>query len=467
MQRHSYHNPRHAEPPGQAGQGAQVFAGVAPAFQREHRLRRQPQLVRDSHPDAAIADIQPEVARMKYVCQLAAPGLQLNASGSRKESRMSFLPCPIQSKDKESHGAFFASLMSDSRIDRNGMASRKRRSRNKRKRSGFAGALLGLLLVVLIASGAAAWLVLTPYGPHTETFVEIAPGSSSAHIGRQLEEAGVVRSWFAFDLLRLWKRGVLEAGEYRFDHPAPAIEVYERIARGDVVTQLLTIPEGENMFEIAARVQEAGFGTRQEFLDAAKNEAGLVSDLDPGAKSLEGYLFPDTYRFSRDTSPAQIAAAMVHHFHVVAGELGLRTNVHEVVTIASLVERETAVSAERPLVASVFENRLAKHMPLMSDPSVIYGLELEGRWRGQIHESDLTYNTPYNTYLHTGLPPGPVANPGINSLRAAMHPARTDYLYFVAAGANAQGRSLFARTLDEHNRNVAKYRHALRKAGEQ
>ena len=347
------------------------------------------------------------------------------------------------------------------------MASRKRRSRNKRKRSGFAGALLGLLLVVLIASGAAAWLVLTPYGPHTETFVEIAPGSSSTHIGRQLEEAGVVRSWFAFDLLRLWKRGVLEAGEYRFDHPAPAIEVYERIARGDVVTQLLTIPEGENMFEIAARVQEAGFGTRQEFLDAAKNEAGLVSDLDPGAKSLEGYLFPDTYRFSRDTSPAQIAAAMVHHFHVVAGELGLRTNVHEVVTIASLVERETAVSAERPLVASVFENRLAKHMPLMSDPSVIYGLELEGRWRGQIHESDLTYNTPYNTYLHTGLPPGPVANPGINSLRAAMHPAKTDYLYFVAAGANAQGRSLFARTLDEHNRNVAKYRHALRKAGEQ
>jgi UPF0755 protein len=140
---------------------------------------------------------------------------------------------------------------------------------------------------------------------------------------------------------------------------------------------------------------------------------------------------------------------------------------HRVVTVASLVERETAVDAERPLVASVFENRLAKKMPLMTDPSVIYGLELEGRWRGEIHQSDLKFKTPYNTYLHTGLPPGPVANPGLRSLRAAMEPAKTDYLYFVAAGADPQGGSLFSSTVVEHARNVAGYRHAVKKAGGQ
>ena len=138
---------------------------------------------------------------------------------------------------------------------------------------------------------------------------------------------------------------------------------------------------------------------------------------------------------------------------------------HRVVTIASLVERESAVDAERPLVAGVFENRLAKKMPLMTDPAVIYGLEVEGRWRGVIHQSDLKFDTPYNTYLHAGLPPGPVANPGLKALRAAMEPAKTTYLYFVAAGANPQGRSLFASTEEEHERNVAGYRHAVKKAG--
>jgi UPF0755 protein len=156
---------------------------------------------------------------------------------------------------------------------------------------------------------------------------------------------------------------------------------------------------------------------------------------------------------------------MVRRFRAVASQLGLKRNVHAVVTMASLVERETAVDAERPLVASVFTNRLAKNMPLMTDPAVIYGLEHEGRWRGTIHQSDLSRDTAYNTYLHTGLPPGPVANPGARSLRAAMEPAKTNYLYFVAAGANPQGRSLFSRTLDEQQRNVAGYRLAVKKAG--
>ena len=325
--------------------------------------------------------------------------------------------------------------------------------------------MLAILFVALLAVGAAAWLVLTPFGPQSETFVELAPGSSTARIGQQLEAAGVVRNRFAFDLLRWLKWGTLRAGEYRFDHPAPMTDVYARIARGDVFTRTVTVPEGASIFEIAARLQQAGLGAPQDFLDAAVNQTGLVADLDPGAKSLEGYLFPDTYRFARKATPAQIAAIMVRRFRAVAEQLGLKGNMHAVVTMASLVERETAVDAERPLVASVFANRLAKNMPLMTDPAVIYGLELEGRWRGAIHQSDLSLNTPYNTYLHTGLPPGPIANPGAKSLRAAMEPAKTDYLYFVAAGANPQGLSLFSRTLDEQDRKVAGYRHAVKKAG--
>jgi UPF0755 protein len=325
--------------------------------------------------------------------------------------------------------------------------------------------LRAAFLLLVLAAGGAAWLIFVPFGPSQETFVDFAPGSSTLHMGRQLEAAGVVRSQFAFDLVRWWKRGTLKAGEYRFDHPAAVAEVYARIARGDVYTRSVTIPEGASLFEIADRLEQAGFGDRQKFLASAARQVSLVSDLDPGATSLEGYLFPDTYHFPRKFTPAQICAAMVRRFRVVAGQLELKGNVHRVVTLASLVERETAVDAERPLVASVFENRLAKKMPLMTDPAVIYGLELDGRWRGAIYQSDLKLDTPYNTYLHAGLPPGPVANPGLKSLRAAMEPAHSDYLYFVAAGANPQGGSRFAATLEEHSKNVAGYRSAMKKAG--
>ena len=344
--------------------------------------------------------------------------------------------------------------------------ARRRRSGRRRKGSGAAGILLAALMVVLGMAGGTAWLLFTPFGPESEIFVELAPRSSTVRIGQQLESAGIVRSQFAFDLMRWWKRGTLRAGEYRFDHPASAAEVYARIARGDVFTISLTVPEGASVFDIALRAEQAGFGAKEDFLDAANKQAALVADLDPRATSLEGYLFPDTYRLARKATPAQICSAMVRRFRVVAGQIGLKGNVHRVVTMASLVERETAVDAQRPLVASVFENRLAKKIPLMTDPSVIYGLELSGRWRGAIYGSDLKLDTPYNTYLHTGLPPGPVANPGLRSLRAAMTPAKTDYLFFVAAGANPQGGSLFSSTIEEHARDVAGYRHALRKAGD-
>jgi UPF0755 protein len=350
---------------------------------------------------------------------------------------------------------------------------RSRRTSRKKKGLGCGGVLFGLFLLAVLALAAVAWFVFLPAGPASETFVEIAPGSPSAQIGKQLEQAGVVRSRYGFDFVRVWKRGTLKAGEYRFDHAAPVTEVYSRIERGDVFTLAVTIPEGATRFEIAARIEQAGLVRREDFLAATVNETPLIADLDPRARSLEGYLFPDTYRFPRKATAIQIVSAIVRHFRAVASQLGLRNektpqDVHSVVTLASLVERETAVNAERPLVASVLTNRLAKNMPLMTDPAVIYGLEVEGSWRGTIYASDLTdpkHDTPYNTYRHTGLPPGPIANPGLPSLRAAISPAATDYLYFVAAGADPQGKSRFAATLDEHNKNVASYRQAVKQAG--
>jgi len=346
------------------------------------------------------------------------------------------------------------------------MASRRSRGGRKKRGLGAAGILLLLFLAILLAGGAAGWAIFVPFGPSTETFVDIPPGSSSTRIARQLEAAGVIRSQFAFDAWRWVQRGKLKAGEYRFDHPAPLSQVYARLERGDVYTVAVTVPEGANIFDVANRLEQAGISTRDEFLNEQPQLVGLVADIDPQAKTLEGYLFPDTYRFPRRSNASQVATAMVHRFRIAAVEIGLKENVHNVVTLASLVERETALESERPLVASVFENRLAKHMPLMTDPSVIYGLEVRRQWRGSIYESDLKRDTPYNTYLHTGLPPGPIANPGLPSLRAAINPPHSDYLYFVAAGANPQGKSMFARTLEEHTKNVSGYRRAMKKAGE-
>ena len=230
----------------------------------------------------------------------------------------------------------------------------------------------------------------------------------------------------------------------------------------------ITIPEGMDRWEIGERLASAGLGTAQGFLEATQSEVSRIRDLDSQAMNLEGYLFPDTYRFGRHATDVQMAEAMVRRFRAEAVRLGLTTHIHEIVTLASLVEKETAVPEERPLVASVLVNRLAKGMPLMTDPAVIYGLRASGQWRGAIYASDLSepdHDTAYNTYRHAGLPPGPISNPGAASLSAAMHPAKTDYLYFVAAGDDPQGHSRFAETLDEHQKNVAIYRKAMKQTG--
>lgn len=310
-------------------------------------------------------------------------------------------------------------------------------------------------ILVLLAALWLANALVNPYGPRAEQFVQIKQGSSTRAAARTLEQTGVIRSRYAFVLLSLLKGQTLKAGEYAFDHPATAFEVHDRIARGDVYVRVVSIPEGYNIFDIAQALEQAHICPRDAFLNVARSETVLIRDLDPQAPSLEGYLFPDTYRLGRTQHPREIAGMMVARFRTEAAALGLKSDFHRVVTMASVLEKETALKEERALVAGVFENRMARGIGLATDPSVIYAALLAGRWDGVIHQSDLQFDSPYNTYRYSGLPPGPIANPGRESLRAAMHPQKTDYLYFVA---NNKGGHNFARTLEEHNRNVTAYR---------
>lgn len=320
--------------------------------------------------------------------------------------------------------------------------------------------ILGLVLLalLLIASVSVASFLL-PAAPPSETFVEIAPGMGSRQIAALLASRRVIRSKYAFDLWRLARGGKLQAGEYRFAGPANLLEVYDRLRRGDVYFRTVTIPEGYNLFDIAQAMENAHLGSKEAFLAAARKDVNLIADLDPGAASLEGYLFPDTYRFQKMQTIDQMLAVMVKRFRQAAASIGLASDYHRTVTLASLVEKETPLPEDRPLVASVFMNRLAKGMPLMTDPAVIYAAILDNRYRGAIYQSDLRAESAYNTYLHAGLPPGPICNPGIASLQAALHPAKTDYLYFVADAAGS-GHSKFAKTLADHERNVSAYRKA-------
>lgn len=324
--------------------------------------------------------------------------------------------------------------------------------------------LLGFCVVVALAfAGWIGFCVFVPAGPSQQTLVDFKTGASARHIATELKQAGIIRSRYAFLLLHVYKHASLKAGEYSFDHRARLSEVYSRIAHGDTYARVLVVPEGYNIFDIAAAVEKAGIDSQQNFLDQARLQVALVRDLDPQAPTLEGYLYPDTYRFPHKDKAPDVIAAMVKRFHQQARQIGLTSNVHAIVTMASIVEKETAVPQERPLVAGVFFNRLDQHMALDTDPTVIYAALLANRYTGTIDASDLHYSSPYNTYRNQGLPPGPIANPGKDSLVAAMHPTRTDYLYFVS---DNQGHHRFSKTLEEHQRNVAEYRHALGGGGD-
>ena len=337
-----------------------------------------------------------------------------------------------------------------------------------------------IVWLILIAgvgvAGWFAWAVLTPTEPAGQTFVLLRPGYSTRRIAAELKNSGIIRSEQAFVLWHYVHRSrSLKAGEYSFDKPANILDIQKRLRRGDVYLHTVVVPEGFTMFDIARAIEAAGLGPAQDFLKVAQSDTGLIADIAPAAPSLEGYLFPDTYEFSRMQTMHEMAAAMVKQFRQVAHQIGLLQTPESLATapdptaapadlgptviMASIIEKETSVAEERPLVSSVYWNRLAKNIALDADPSIIYAELLVGTYTGALHHDDMHFDSPYNTYRHAGIPPGPIANPGKSSLEAAMHPAQSDYYYFVA---DAQGHHRFARTIEEHNNNVAAYRRAVR-----
>jgi len=324
-----------------------------------------------------------------------------------------------------------------------------------------------LFLLILFAAGTAAgWLAYewqTPYQGYSgeAAVVEVPHGSATRAIADRLEQAGVVRSALAFEVWSRWHHAQrLEAGEYRFDRPMAMTKVFDTLSEGRVWTVTLTIPEGWTMFDIAGAVARAGLASQTDFLRAARNPAP-IRDLAPNVPTLEGFLFPATYRFPHRTTAQAIADTMVRRFRQAWGSMTRNDppagnlNLEQVVTLASLVQEETPKEAERPIIAGVFANRLRLGYPLECDPSVVYALKMEGKYDGDLRPTQLHIPSPYNTYLHYGLPPGPIGNPGIPSLQAALDPSHVDYLYFVA---NGSGGHSFSQTLAGHKKNVERYR---------
>jgi UPF0755 protein len=322
------------------------------------------------------------------------------------------------------------------------------------------------VMVVALCLGGAGWMVWDLYRPFPgfagREMLEIAPGTGAPAIADLLVARGVLAHKWPF----LARYGIgrtrhrLKAGEYLFDRPLRPIDVYRKLISGDVFLYSVVIPEGSDRFDIARILAERMAIDPDDFLRRTE-QTSLLSDLDPAAPSLEGYLFPDTYRFPRRVTADTVIATMIARFrHVLQTKLHDEMvsgwgNLHAVVTLASLVEKETPDPADRPVVAGVFARRLEKGMLLQCDPTVTYAARLDNRPTTVIHVSDLNFDSPFNTYRHAGLPPGPIANPGESSLRAAFHPASGDALYFVS---NNHGGHVFSRTLAEHQRNVARYR---------
>jgi UPF0755 protein len=323
-----------------------------------------------------------------------------------------------------------------------------------------------LLVLATIVAGAGYFSLSTPYQAFTQAVIlEFPKGTSTQSMGQRLAAAGVIHYPWQFLAARaLHPNGRLMAGEYQFTQEASTLTVFNRIARGDVFFYEVTVPEGSNIFDIAGIVGRVDFLKSADFLKAARDPAS-IRDIAPSASTLEGYLFPSTYRITRSTTVHQLCRMMTDQFRKHWRELqnpGQAAVLPEIVTLASLIEKETAVPEERPVVASVYLNRLRKGMQLECDPTTIYAALLEGHYRGVIHRSDLDNTNPYNTYRHAGLPPGPIANPGVLSLKAALSPGQTDYIFFVAK-ADGSGGHRFSRTMAEHGQAVQEYRHAQNK----
>jgi UPF0755 protein len=322
---------------------------------------------------------------------------------------------------------------------------------------------LAVLATILFAFALVAVWILTPsVGPRQQAFVDIPRGANARQIARLLADHGVIESRLQFLMVRaLRPKARLKAGEYSFKDRQSMWKVFDRIVRGDVFYYALVVPEGNNIFDIAQSIERQKIMPAAAFLKAARDPA-LVRDLDPRAPTLEGYLFPDTYHVTRNTTAAQLCRLMTDRFRKAWKELGPpAAGVHDTVTMASLVEREAKLAGERSLIASVFYNRLRLGVPLQCDPTAVYAAEVEDRYRGVIYRSDLDSRQAYNTYQHAGLPPGPIANPGMASLHAALHPAVTDYQYFVVR-PDGTGAHQFSKNLAEHTRAVQQYRRGIR-----
>ena len=326
--------------------------------------------------------------------------------------------------------------------------------------------IISLYLMFLLAfAGYSRWLeVMQPVVQTAPSVIfEIPRGSSFKTIARELEEKGLIRSKEAFYILAWYRKELsgLQAGEYKLSPSMPPGEILEILVSGKVVMHLVTIPEGYNMFQIARLLDRGGLAKAEEFLAVCTDvdflrKSGIQED------SAEGYLFPESYYLSKSSTPAETARTFILHFWKVWKENGfdkrteeIGSTVHEVVTLASVVELEAAVPQEKPVIAGVFWNRLSRGIPLQADPTVKYGVLIEKKIKKRrLTWRDLRKSTPYNTYTLEGLPKGPIANPGLESLRAVLYPKKTDYLFFVSKG---NGRHYFSKTLKEHNRAVDKY----------
>lgn len=336
--------------------------------------------------------------------------------------------------------------------------------------------LLGALLAAGAGYGAWVWAqqrLATPYADHEGTVeLTVEPGMGATRILERLRAHGVIRdTWLARRyLIHVLDDPPLQAGEYRFEGPLTTPEALDKLIRGEVVTYPATVIEGLTLEETAAALDAAGFGPRAALIDEMRDPS-RIRDLDPRAENLEGYLFPDTYRFARTTTPAEVVDALVANFRRrfgdgfaargiarpdtdKAAETPHARTLRDVVILASIVEKEVLRDEERPIVAGVYANRLRRGIALYADPTVIFAKKLEGTWDGNLRRPDLRMKSPYNTYVHGGLPPGPIASPGAASLEAARAPADVPYLYFVSRN---DGTHVFARTLAEHNRNVDRW----------
>jgi len=334
-------------------------------------------------------------------------------------------------------------------------------------------AFLRIALTLLLAAAAAAagylwYSIEKPFGtvPLQGVFVRIPHGASQRAAAHLLQSKGLIRSSLAFELYaRRHPKRALLAGDYLFDHPLSGKEVFWKLANGEVYQQPFTVREGDTIFDIATNLQTAAYLKAADFLRAA-SDGTQIQDIAPGAKNLEGFLYPATYNLPQNVSAADLTAMMVRKFREALEQIAPDrldpltpgTPLLSVITLASLVEAETPKPDERPVVAGVYTNRLRKEMLLQCDPTVIYSLKQLAAYNHPLTLKDLHYDSPYNTYIHLGLPPGPIGNPGETAIRAALAPAPTAFLYFVA---NTQGGHFFATTLAEHNENVAKYHRLL------